>query len=59
MKVIFTRHTFHFYNRSGEFNDMYGIYEPSLMVVTIHVVQIGEGHIELKRTKIILDIIVN
>ena len=54
MKVIFTRHTFHFYNRSGEFNDMYGIYEPSVMVVKIHVVQIGEGHIELKRLKVCL-----
>ena len=54
MKVIFTRHTFHFYNRSGEFNDIYGIYEPSVMVVKIHVVQIGEGHIELKRLKVFL-----
>ena len=40
MKVIFTRHTFHFYNRTGEFNDMYGIYEPAVMVFKIHVVQI-------------------
>ena len=40
MKVIFTRHTFHFSNRSGEFNDMYGIYDHDVMVVKIHVVQI-------------------
>ena len=40
MKVIFTRHTFHFYNRSGEFNDIYGIYELAVIVFKIDVVQI-------------------